>query len=241
MNFKPILFSTPMVRAILEERKTMTRRIVHMTKEAIEDANWGWSCFTPPGSISFRAKHADGQFGESFIKMPYQKGDILWVREEHYAYGEWMPNGFTAAGRKKWKFKVADEAGHCFKMEQAACRPNSYRKSAWYKRLGRFMPKKYARIFLEITEVRVERLQDISEADAIAEGVELLLPGNSMGYRSYAVSNGGGGVFPYVSFKTLWQKINGPESWEANPWVWCISFKRIERPENFLTPQQYKL
>lgn len=216
-----------------EGRKTKTRRVVKMTKEAIADANWGQSCFTPPGSISFRAKHADGHYGESFIKMPYQVGDILWVREEHYAFGLWQPNGYTETGRQKWKFvtkfhRPPVSRAYCFEHPGSTL-PNKAREMGWYKRLGRFMPKSYARTWLEVTDIRVERLQDISEEDAMAEGVEYIVSDILRGYRDYypkppsvieAILD-----TPKESFFSLWRKINGDESFQTNPWVWVISFK----------------
>lgn len=100
------------------------------------------------------------------------------------------------------------------------------------------MPKSACRIFLEITDIKVERLQDISEEDAMREGVY----GSTYigcGYADYLKSseplNATQTVFSaYDSFQSLWQKINGPESWEANLFVWVISFKKINKPENFI-------
>jgi hypothetical protein len=92
-----------------------------------------------------------------------------------------------------------------------------------------FMPKAACRIFLEITDVKVERLQDISEEDAINEGVELL-PNNR--YKYY-LSEYFDCINAVHSFQTLWKSINGAESWEANPFVWAIEFKQITKPENF--------
>lgn len=81
-----------------------------------------------------------------------------------------------------------------------------------------FMPKDACRIFLKVTDVKVERLQDITEAEAKAEGVQV-----ADCCHAY-----------YHGFSLLWQKINGKESWEANPWAWCISFEKIEKPAGFL-------
>lgn len=240
-----------MVQAILEGRKTMTRRIVKDQPGAsVQD------CYARPDGAFIWLHLPKGLgcgVGLPFL-CPYgQVGDVLWVREEHYRYGKWVRNGFTKAGREKWKFVPIKNTS----LERVGYSPDTvyynddppqaYRKSRdngdpskpqWYKRLARFMPKAACRILLEITHIRVERLRDISEVEAIAEGVEKILTTGDMAYRSYAVKDGGGGVFPYVSFKTLWQKINGEESWEANPWVWVVSFKRVERPVNFHIPNK---
>jgi hypothetical protein len=90
------------------------------------------------------------------------------------------------------------------------------------------MPRWASRITLEITDVRVERLQDISEADAIAEGVvrDFLEGDKATLWRNYATS--GTTICPVFSYQTLWESINGPGSWDANPWVWTINFKRLQ-------------
>lgn len=195
----PILFSTPMVKAILEGRKTQTRRIITdkqvlATIEVIKNGI------------------------ENLCK--YKTGNTLWVREEHYRYGFWKKNGLTKKGNQKWVFFAASEDVKYFDNP-----PDVYRISRdkfnpelrqWYKRLARFMPKSACRIKLEITNIRVERLQDISESDAKAEGVETLGL-----YPGYNVSNRG-------KYEGLWNLINGNDSWDLNPWVWVIEFKRIK-------------
>lgn len=258
MKETPILFSAPMVRAILEGRKSQTRRIIKMTKDEIKDAKWGYTAFTPPGKISVRGYHADGRYGESFIGQPFHVGDILWVRETHYAFGYWKKNGKTDGGRQKWKFiresddilfdpwTYDDNCGTGIKLPLQIL-PNSNRGTGYYKRLGRFMPKKFARTWLEITKVRAQRLQEISDADALAEGIiscQLTCGWDSTMYRDYMADASGYGDpavdYPLTdtavkSFSTLWQSINGAESWEANPWIFAVSFKVISttgKPQN---------
>ena len=97
----------------------------------------------------------------------------------------------------------------------------------WKWKPSIFMPKEACRLFLEVTDIRVERLQDISEEDAISEGIERLKPDGDLSYKSYAVDYDAC-VFPIVSYQTLWQKINGKESWDENPFVWVIEFKKLE-------------
>lgn len=254
MKETPILFSAPMVRAILEGRKSQTRRIIKMTKDEIKDAKWGYTAFTPPGKISVRGYHADGRYGESFIGQPFHAGDILWVKEEHYAYGRWVEveGEFTKTGKQKWQFIRTDDPAFPVyfadtKPEGLRVRKNSYRKTGWYKRLGRFMFKKDARTWLEITKVLVERVQEISDADALAEGIiscQLTCGWDSTMYRDYMADASGYGDpavdYPLTdtaakSFSTLWQSINGAQSWEANPWIFAVSFKVLSttgKPQN---------
>lgn len=170
---RPILFSGAMVRAILEGRKTQTRRVV---KAIGPDTRYVMTT----GEIGLPAGvwREDGwllpDIGPKF-KCPYGvPGDRLWVREEHYRFGHWEPvQGVrTKGGRQKWKF-VADTTEVLFDAPPSFRRGRHHKDpeiKAWHKRLGRFMPKSLARTWLEITGVRVERLQDISEADALAEG-----------------------------------------------------------------------
>jgi len=92
------------------------------------------------------------------------------------------------------------------------------------------MPKKACRLFLKVTNVRVERLQDINTQDAISEGIEEIHYG---AYKNYMSKEYDGFGHPPESFKTLWQSINGIESWEANPFVWVVEFQKCETPKNF--------
>jgi hypothetical protein len=268
MNFKPILFSTPMVRAILEGRKTMTRRIVklkaldHVNVGAIhpDGTGAGWVAWAPGNKITAEMTKNSYPDGGGF-KCPYgQVGDVLWVREEHYRYGKWVRNGLTKGGREKWKFapvknisleRVGYSANTVYYYDDP---PQVYRKSRhkeypdkpqWYKRLARFMPKAACRIFLEITHIRVERLQVITPDDCRAEGIERWVEERMVSrpthYKLYYSEKGDDSLYcsqAYDSFTSLWQSINGIESWEADPWVWVVSFKSIERPDNFLTPDK---
>ena len=198
---KPILFSAPMVRAILEGRKTQTRRIF---KGMIPPECAGiHSCAVDDGIAKF---HLNGQIamheGE-WTKTPYGKpGDRLWVRET------WAQVGTqgTLSGYVRYK---ADE--------QKAV--GAYGSQKW--RPSIFMPRSASRITLEITGVRVERLQEITEADAIAEGVfpcdaPACVDEHHPGRHQCA-------------FEDLWDVINGElASWTSNPWVWVVSFKRLE-------------
>ena len=161
------------------------------------------------------------------INTPYGLvGDVLWVRET------WQHTEIL-------NINVEDENyGYVYKADNQEW--NNFEGWKWKPSIH--MPKAAARIFLEITNVRVERLQSISEADAIAEGIQPLLMSSTqlieMGgqkYRDYMSDDKifGNPLSPITSFMTLWQSINGEESWNANPWVWVVEFKRVSKPENF--------
>jgi hypothetical protein len=201
MTEKPILFSGAMVRAILDGRKTMTRRVLKLQPiyafDAIfceDDGTWN-TC--------------DALTGQHFEKLPvkYTVGSYLWVREAwrtHGTYDRLKPSDVPVDAPISYEASRAD--GDFF----GKLRPSM------------FMCRWMNRIKLEVTAVKVERLQDISEADAIAEGVTL---------NEYEAGCPEGGSLkehqPVRDFAILWTSINGPGSWEANPWVAAYSFKVI--------------
>ena len=195
MAIKPILFNTEMVRAILDGRKTCTRRIV---KDGItDDAMWGYTAFTPKGYISCRGIYVDG-YGEGFYKLPYQPGDLLYVRET-WGYP------ISLNSDKQYVFRADKIAESGFKNDSHIWHPSIH------------MPKKAARIWLKVTNVRVERLQDITEDGAEAEGC--------FDYTSTALG------FTDVWDSTIKKSDLDRYGWDANPWVWVIEFERCEKPK----------
>ena len=216
MKEGPILFSAPMVRAILEGRKTQTRRVVGLGNSLINGIGCSRKYWESQRLDFERAwiDHGPSPAGNPgpYLKVPatdeavhrlYSRrwaGDRMWVREtwntsenvrpaivEPYIYGaDLNSNGVT-----RWA---------------ARWRPSIH------------MPRDASRITLEITDVRVERLQDISESDAMDEGVGALVTGARDGnpdqYRT--------------TFRDLWGSINGVKSWAANPWVWATTFERVK-------------
>lgn len=206
MAVKPILFNTEMVRAILDGRKDATRRIV---KGFIpNDAVWGYTAFTPKGYISCRGTFADG-YGEKFFKLPCEPGNILYVRETWKK----VPNGYYYY--EDWQKNVIADI------------------TKWKPSIH--MPKEAARIWLKVTDVRAERLQDIDEDGAVKEGIPWSECRNCkapFGCDACA----GEGYDEIDAFAELWdstiKKIDLDfYGWNANPWVWVIEFERCEKPE----------
>ncbi len=248
MKERPILFSAPMVRAILDDRKTQTRRIVKYPSTGAfvcvqgywtsQTADEWWPLISVDGESTL-----DQDGNETPMRCPHGKiGDCLWVRESFYQFGHWeaVPGVKTKTGRMKWKF-VPDTLSIVFDADAlggSEIRKGRHHKDpetrAWHKRLGRFMPRWASRILLEITDVRVQRLQDISDEDARAEGVERIsdAPACLTPWKNYRLKPGAPFAMNHsiaaASFMSLWDSINGLDAYKANPWVWAISFKRVE-------------
>lgn len=208
MTERPILFSGPMVRALLDGTKTQTRRVIKRQPWAscsIEEGYEGESPFVYSALHGAGPGH-DVDESRTPCVCPYgQPGDKLWVRETwstHAFLDDVPPSLLTTRSLHYW----AD--GHV--------RTGKVRSSI-------HMPRWASRILLEITCVRVERLQDISEADARAEGVTIE-ERHTVGYCA------GEFLPPSIrAYRELWEAINGPQSWDANPWVWVVDFRRIDR------------
>lgn len=207
----PILFSSAMVQAILAGRKTMTRRIKGLNVLNEWPSSWvhdGSKMYVnDKGQLMFRFWNSNDD-RRIEIPCPYGKpGDILWVRETIYQNGELGLN------------YVADNEQIDEEIIPVDHKP--YRNYAFCNIPCIHMPKWAARIWLEVTDIKVERLQDITEEDAIKEGVEELPFGFNIIVNQQYLYTGGTAK---ESFSLLWKEINGAESWDANPWVWCISF-----------------
>lgn len=214
MAIKPILFNTEMVRAILDGRKDATRRIV---KGFIpDDAVWGYTAFTPKGYISCRGTFADG-YGEKFFKLPCEPGDILYVRET------WTEECGKYYYRADYDSDYLDPCETLSGGYPASCRNHpgcdgcmaTSTRIHWHPSIH--MPKEAARIWLKVTDVRVERLQDMTDDDAEAEGC--------FDYTSTALG------FPDVWDSTIKKSDLDRYGWDASPWVWVIEFERCEKPE----------
>lgn len=241
MKSRPILFSAPMVRAILDGSKTQTRRVAKLVK-TLPDGQ-GWDALQKPGTRTclplvdgqFQYKPYGGAPWEPYPNIaeycPYgQAGDTIWVREEHYRFGHWEPvvGVKTKTGRQKWAF-VPDHGG-CSFDPPALFRKGMHSKDpytkTWHKRLARFMPRWASRITLEITGVRIERLQEISDEDAIAEGIHAF--GNGYYHTRPTAPTEDHFNSAVMAYRDLWGSINGPGSWEKTPFVWIVEFRRVK-------------
>jgi hypothetical protein len=213
MKERPILFSAPMVRAILDGTKTQTRRAIKPQPESEHSGEPYWFV---GGCRAWRIRgctepNRSGSHNE--IECPYGRpGDRLWAREA------WR----TVAEADAIPPRDMDEAFRLWFEVEAPHQPG-----AGKYRPPMFMPRWASRITLEITGMRVERLQDISEADSVAEGCTK----NHNGYfwgGPHDVSGLKQMATAQKAYRDLWESINGPGSWDANPWVWAVSFKRLE-------------
>lgn len=211
MKERGMIFNSEMVRAILDGRKTQTRRIVKSDCMDIGEKDdgtlWPWR------------EHDNG--GDYWYPCPFgEVGDRIWVRETCRAVE--LESGLDVvsydAGGQDIPIKAHPlDAGLWVDLYR-------YRGGEGKTVPSIHMPRWASRITLEITGVRVERLNDISQEDAQAEGMELT------GWRpTYSDPDSGGEVWtPYDNFAQLWESIYGEESWQANPWVWVITFQRVE-------------
>ena len=244
MTDRPIPFSAPMIAAILRGDKSQTRRVAKIT--AIMGNRV--PVYPPEELIELE----DGEFRRGVMHyastgalsgpydVGYAVGDRLYVREEYYQRGHWLPvlGEQTKGGKQKWAFVPADDfvrfdAPGVFRKGRHSADPATV---AWHKRLGRFMPRSASRMTLTVTDVRVQRLNDCSEADAIAEGIdevtaEVASRDKSLRFwRRYRDGGWNGYVDnPIGSYASLWTEINGAGAWEANPWVVAVSFTVEQR------------
>lgn len=239
MKYRPILFSGAMVRAILAGHKTQTRRVVKHKFDHLNREPWYATgrvisdLPTQPGSwMEFRYRQQDqpgfdGSKASTLLPCPYgQPGDRLWVRE---TFADLLGTGiehrpFAASPIQRFAYAADTVPGsygdECRKEYGIKWKPSIH------------MPRAASRITLEITGVRVERLQDISDRgpqnDCTAEGVFH----SGMRVPTYGQWHGDGARSSEKwMYKKLWESINGQGSWEANPWVWVIEFRRVEGGE----------
>lgn len=187
MKIRPILFSTPMVQAILEGKKTQTRRVLKPQPKKDLDF-FGWELH--PGYL--QVAFGKGVKVDSYHKFPFGKiGDVLWVRE---TFGTGKKSGKTYYKANTGDFHILVDK--------------------WKPSI--FMPKDAARIWLRITDIKIQKLHDISRGDSMSEGCP---------FPNIAKETN-----PFAWFADLWQSINGSLSWNSNPFVWVIEFERIEKP-----------
>jgi hypothetical protein len=202
---KPILFNTTMTRAILDDRKTVTRRVIK-----IDDAPENWN-ISIAGTSIVRTEPYD-------VKLPrYAAGDILWVRETW----NYSPNWY-----------------YCYKADAIPDDNHGYIGSIPW-RPSIHMPREAARIFLRVTNVRIERLQEITPADVVAEGaypdcedcINSYGNGSQCDYRGEEECSQCDSVI--ISWERLWNSLYAKRGygWDTNPWVWVIEFERVKVDE----------
>lgn len=221
MKARPILFSSPMIRALLESRKTQTRRAVkpltktHPIKNLAEHGRDGrgyTGIFNDPTSWGFPyAEDGEDMALADWVGCLCQygkPGDLLWVRESITTRDKGDGLVFD---QPFYRADVTDPYGFCFTTDDG---PRYVEQLKWTPSIH--MPRAASRLTLRITDVRVQRLQDISEADAHAEGCAAAIVGNR--FAGYA-----------TSYAKLWESINGPGSWTENPWCWAVSFEVIKQ------------
>lgn len=233
MKKRGMIFNAEMVRAILDGRKTQTRRIVKVNCmdicEKDDGSLWPW-------------REDEENHGDYWYPCPFgEVGDRIWVRET------WALLGNEDGCCIDWNGKLCKgDEREAARIYRASCEQKQGDYGLWsipddadwktYTENEKFegawrpsihMPRWASRITLEITGVRVERLNDVSDTDAVAEG---LLPAGDMlpDYPGTFLTPKGDFATAKVAFQRLWESIYGEESWQSNPWVWVVEFKRVE-------------
>lgn len=195
MMERPILFSGPMVRAILDGRKTMTRRVVKMNLA---------------GRVELRGKQWHIDDPNAILACPYGRpGDLLWVRETWFCEGRDLPG-----------------SGLHYRANAVPADERWFVEEGWKWKPSIHMPRWASRLLLRVTEVRVERLWEITQEDAIAEGIERI-GDRFKGYMRLFTGEEYNPALPKTSFAQLWETINAKRGygWDSNPWVWVVSFE----------------
>lgn len=260
MTVRPILFSAPMVRALLDGRKTMTRRALKPQPPREEDFRGSvfGLCPAVADGVKMWSQNDYGRLPKHPTKWDlvgsvgvardagfpkvydarFAVGDRLWVRETH-AIRSWDEDGtfwftYEADGARSAPVEMPEEFHERLsdRLMKAGVRTNAggdFEFSDEQRRLlnrpSIFLPRAASRLTLAVTAVKVERLQAITEADAIAEGIERSPHGNGDQWMNYpAGSSAAGWLDPRDSFRTLWNSINGAGAWDANPWVVALTF-----------------
>ena len=208
MKERPIIFSAPIVRAILAGAKTQTRRLVRPQPEdrcpLVRDWGAAFRNYAPHKAYLGNVKMADGSWGR--VQYHYGlPGDRLWVRE---TWGAW-PHMMGGVQPETLRYRADGEYQND--------------RGTWRWRPSIHMPRWASRITLEITDVRLEQLQDISEADAVAEGCKPIRP--ELVQDGLIARPGRSAV---EEFRLVWEEIHGGGSWDANPFVWVATFRRID-------------
>lgn len=200
---KPILFNTQMVQAILEGRKTVTRRLVRFQT----GQNPQWSGYIPDGPVLYGSNNVPA------TKSPYQAGDILYVRET-WQFFPCFDCVKSMCDTTPLTYEDSDSVTEGCWIYKADYTESDQKRVCWHPSIH--MPKEAARIFLRVKDVRAEQLQDITEAGKTAEGMHA-------GWQHYN--------FYELWDSTIKPSDRASYGWKANPWVWVIEFEKISRKE----------
>ncbi len=219
---KGILFKPDMIRAIQEGRKTVTRRLVDF-KSSDAHRVYKYVYPHPGGGFSFQDFPSPSGLASPICKtgkLPrYRPGEIVYVKEPHYAYGMWESN-FDVT---KWRFKQYRDFGIWFvdNKPKGLIVKHGHGDLGWYKRSPLFMSEEDARYFLTILDVRAERLQDIAIDEAKNEGIQDHVQWISKECLSDAISQ----------YAVLWDSINQKTPWSSNPWIFRYEFEKAPCPD----------
>lgn len=208
MAIKPILFNTEMVRAILDGRKTCTRRLVKF----LPGENSQWTGYIKDGLMLY-----NGRNEPCIRKVPYQPGDIMYVRETWQYLYELDGNEQIIEGTGKYYYAATDTIPFDTYVDASGV---THECVPWHPSIH--MPKEVARIWLKVTDVRVERLQEMWASDVPQEGIFFTKPTTADGMLQ---------AFADLWNSTIKKSDLGSYGWDANPWVWVIEFERCEKPE----------
>lgn len=203
----PILFAAPMAQANRAGLKSETRRLIK--GHALGLLNAGFT----PGFVSHQEN-----------KVPWQPGDTLWVRETHWRWGKWVRDGLTKTGKQRWTFEAEigkhEEGMLSFTAPQT--KPERHQRG-WHKRPSIFLPRWACRNTYAVLEVRAERLQDITDEGAIAEGIQWRE--REPGFPGWFFERGKGYFdTPRLAYFALFDSINGAGAADMNPLVWVIKY-----------------
>jgi len=241
MKTHGMLFSAPMVEALIDGRKTQTRRLI---KSQPKDDSTLATFYPNIGLARFAHRH---RAHLQDVKIPIRPGGLIWVKETFFAHGQWrVTPERTKTGKPKRYFARVAESAVLFDLDPGLVRPNNLNMvTGWYKRPSLFMEKADARLTLEVTDVRVQRLQEITREDAEAEGIRFR--GNwevdtgqdgvpdmdweqGWGSDRVTVFNHGTSGTVVGGFQKLWDSLNADRApWQSNPWVVAYTFKVHKR------------
>ncbi|MBY5682690.1 hypothetical protein HFO32_11035 [Rhizobium leguminosarum] len=207
MTDRPILFSGPMIRALLDGRKTQTRRLLKPQPKVLKNGSW----YRPFPQDPANWQYALGGIIHGYARVRIVEGDRLWVRETWSHTGDHV---FSISEARRCPFG--------YPIYQADDNPEFPHAKFWP---SIHMPREFSRLTLTVTDVRVERLRRITEKDAIAEGAELDPISSSM-VTGGPMIRVGAGVYlsPVAWYHRLWDEINGAGAWEKDPWVVAYTF-----------------